>query len=522
MVQRARKIITGFIYQKEIEMSNSYIRIPESISFKSIEEKDFTLSSSQYMDLIMPNKNFKFVRDFLSRPLKRTDLGNEIGSINYIGNSPFHFLRTKALQPHTYLPEITPETAIPITPKAFIKQNLKAGDLLISKDSNIGEVVILDKDYPNIMTSGAIYRLPVTENKYYLLAFIKHQIFREQIDFMVPKGATIRHAKTMFLDCKIPLPNKKTKETMKYVELLTQTIINKEILIKERHHKILETIETELKQNQKKNSFKFEYPNINELEEQGRFDTGLYNQEFKTWNHLVKNYKHGSKDLLSRGFDWSRGTSLEKNFIKTRIDSDTYHKGFYELVLPTNISQYGYVDKSTYIGTPTELKTISQGDIIFGGEGFGKGRTYVVVENSNNVATNYHGIRIINKNNNLTESIFIRCFLAFWRSKGMIDFIGVGGSGGHCAPSYFHLIETPLFNDSKQNEIASLYHNSEVKYKTENCTLDNFLQTDTKYNQQVGIYELDKTAKKLKEKLDKAIDSIVNDRPVNISFNIQN
>ena len=127
-------------------MSNSYIKIPESISFNSIEEKDFTLSSSQYMDLIMPNKNFKFVRDFLSRPLKRADLGNEIGSINYIGNSPFHFLRTKALQPHTYLPEITSETAIPIIPKAFIKQNLKQGDLLISKDSNIGEVVILEKN----------------------------------------------------------------------------------------------------------------------------------------------------------------------------------------------------------------------------------------------------------------------------------------------------------------------------------------------------------------------------------------
>jgi len=499
-------------------MNNSYIKIPESISFKSIEEKDFTLSSSQYMDLIMPNKNFKFVRDFLSRPLKRADLGNEIGSINYISSSPFYFLRTKALQPHTYLPEISSETAIPLTPKAFIKQNLKEGDLLISKDSNIGEVVILDKDYPNFMTSGAIYRLPVNENKYYLLAFVKHQIFREQIDFMVPKGATIRHAKTMFLDCKIPIPNKKTKETMMFVELLTEAIINKEKLIKERHHKILDAIERELKENQKKNTFKFEYPNINELEEKGRFDTGLYNQEFKQWNNLVKSYKHGSKDLISRGFDWSRGTSLEKNFIKTRIDSDTYHKGFYELVLPTNISQYGYVDKSIYIGTPTELKTISQGDIIFGGEGFGKGRTYVVVENSNNVATNYHGIRIINKNKNLTESIFIRCFLSFWRSKGMIDFIGVGGSGGHCSPSYFHLIETPLFPDNKQTEIAKLYHNDQIHYDISKCTLENFMQTDTNYNKSAGIYELDKTAKSLKLKLNQAIDDIIKDKPVTLKF----
>lgn len=44
-------------------MSNSYVKTPESISIKIIEEKDFTLSSSQYMDLIMPNKNYQLVRD---------------------------------------------------------------------------------------------------------------------------------------------------------------------------------------------------------------------------------------------------------------------------------------------------------------------------------------------------------------------------------------------------------------------------------------------------------------------------
>jgi type I restriction enzyme S subunit len=154
----------------------------------------------------------------------------------------------------------------------------------------------------------------------------------------------------------------------------------------------------------------------------------------------------------------------------------------------------------------------------FGGEGFGKGRTYVVLDDSHNVATNYHGIRIINTNHNLTESIFIRCFLAFWRSKGMIDFIGVGGSGGHCAPSYFHLIETPLFDDNKQKEIALLYHNPESNYQADTFTLDNFLEQDNTFNKTAGIYELDKTAKQLKEILNKAIDNIANDREVEIYF----
>ena len=54
-------------------MRNAYIKIPNSISFKAIVEKDYTLSSSQYMDLIMPNKNVLLVKDFLKRDLQRKD-----------------------------------------------------------------------------------------------------------------------------------------------------------------------------------------------------------------------------------------------------------------------------------------------------------------------------------------------------------------------------------------------------------------------------------------------------------------
>lgn len=35
------------------------------------------------------------------------------------------------------------------------------------------------------------------------------------------------------------------------------------------------------------------------------------------------------------------------------------------------------------------------GDIIFGGEGYGKGKSFVVIEEDGNIATNYHGIRIV-------------------------------------------------------------------------------------------------------------------------------
>lgn len=496
-----------------------YIDVPQYTTLKNIQENSFTFSATQYKTFNIKNKNKLKVKDFLSRELNRDDLGVEIGSESYVDNSDYYFMKTAALQEDSNLIDINKESMQPIIPKNFVKMELKKGDVLISKDSNVGEIAILEKDYPNIMLCGGIYRLPIREYKYYFLAFLKNDIFRQQIDFLVPRGSTIRHGKTKFLDCFIPIPNYNKEKTMQYVELLMQAIIDKEIIIREKHKKILEEIEKELKNNQLDNNYKYERPTINNIIKHQRLDTSLYSEEYEYNNFIVKNYKYGYISLTDRGYKGVRGTSLENNFIKSRIDSDEYIDGFYELIIPTNISEFGYVKKSSYIGTPVELKTIKKGDIIFGGEGFGKGRTFAVCEDVKNIATNYHGIRIINDNDDIIDSIFIRCFLAYWREKGMIDKIGVGGSGGHCAPSYFYLIVTPKFPDEVKNNIVRLYYNNS-KYKIDSLNLSNFLENDHKYNLNAGIYELDKSIKKLKQHLNNVIEKIANDEEVSIDFNI--
>lgn len=499
-------------------MSNSYIKTPAAISFAEIVEKDFTLSSSQYMDLIMPNENFLFVRDFLSRPLQRKDLGVEVGSLNYIGKSTHYFLRTKALQQHTFSPEITSETALPIMPNCFVKMNLKKGDLIISKDSNIGEIVILDKDYPNYMLSGALYKLPVSDKKFYLLAFIKHNVFREQLDFMVPKGATIRHAKTMFLDCKIPMPNHNSENTIKFIELLTQAIINKEQLIKNRHESILNLIEQELLSNQKPNKFKFELPTINEIENIGRLDTNLYREHFKKVVFQIENYTKGFQTIQELGFSLSRGQNLQVSNIGDSVYSKKKYNKFYTLMLPKFLSKYGTVDKIEYLGNPNSLKTLQKGDLIFGAEGFEKGRSIVIIEEQDRVITNIHGITIQQEEHDVNKAIFVKCCLDYLRSKGLIDLYAVGGNGGSLAQKYWDIIPFPIFDKTKQDEIALLYHNAESIYQADTFTLDNFLEQDNTLNEMAGIYELDKTAKQLKEILNKAIDDIANDREVTITF----
>lgn len=499
-------------------MSNSYVKTPTAISFTEIVEKDFTLSSSQYMDLVMPNENFLFVRNFLSRPLQRKDLGVEVGSLNYIGKSTHYFLRTKALQPHTFLPEITSETALSIMPNCFVKMNLKKGDLIISKDSNIGEIVFLDKDYPNYMLSGALYKLPVSVKKFYLLAFIKHNVFREQLDFMVPKGATIRHAKTLFLDCKIPMPNHNSENTIKFVELLTQAIINKEQLVKNRHGSILNIIEQELLSNQNPNKFKFELPTIKEIENIGRLDTNLYREHFKKIVFHIENYTKGFQTIQELGFSLSRGQNLQVSNIGDSVYSKKKYNKFYTLMLPKFLSKYGTVDKIEYLGNQNSLKTLQKGDLIFGAEGFEKGRSIVIIEKQEKVITNIHGITIQQQEHNVNKAIFVKCCLDYLRNKGLIDLYAVGGNGGSLAQKYWDIITFPKFDKTKQDEIALLYHNPNSNYQADTFMLDNFLEQDNAFNETAGIYELDKTAKQLKEILNKAIDDIANDREVDIGF----
>lgn len=499
----------------------NYIHVPNTVKARDIADNNYSLSSAQYKRLVMPNGNYELVRDFLIRPLNRKDLGAEIGSSNYIGESPYHFIRTKALQNHSFLLDINKESVLPIMPSAFIQMNLKEGDLLISKDSNIGEIVILDKDYTNCMLSGAIYRLPVkNEWRYYLLAFIKHHIFREQLDYMVPKAATIRHAKTLFLDCKIPLPNTDTERVVRYVSILTQSIVNKEKLIRERHSSIMQLIENELSGNQKPNVFCYQMPSYTEIAELNRIDTNMYQLYFKKEVFKIINYCNGSKNIEELGFNLSRGQNLQISNIGKSIYSDKKYSNFYTVILPKFLSKYGTVNNVEYLGNQNLLKTLKKGDLIFGAEGFEKGRSIVVIEEQSNTITNIHGITLQQETHNLQKAIFVKCFLDYLRTKGLIDLFAVGGNGGSLAQKYWSYISFPNFPDSKQKEIVSLFYNSH-EYNTSDYTLDNFLEKDEEYNSTAGIYELDKSAKHLKQMLDETIDDIVNDRIVDVENRIK-
>lgn len=494
----------------------SYLRIPKQIATDEIQIKDASLSSGMYRRVIIPTSTTKRIEELLNsqRPF---DKGSEPGSLWYMKQSKCYFIRTKALQDYSCLLCPKGDAIVPVNPQIFEDPDLCAGDILMSKDSNVGECAIVDGDqWKNHMFSGGIVRLHPICDRYYLLAFLKHPLFKTQLLAMSARGATIIHAKTLWLNCLIPFPNQENNEhVIRYVSALMQAGIEKEKAIRDRAEAIHQAIQLELETNREKKDFRFEQPHTNELAQFGRFDAAIYDQEYKSKIWLIENYTYGYVTPQADGFTVTPGPSLEIKILGTRIDSDVCKPGFYTLILPTNISEYGTMNVIPYLGTARKLPLLEQGDVVFGEAGFHKGRSIVLLEGVDNCTTNAHGLYARRIDGNVQKSIFFRCVFNWYRTMGLIDLMAVGGSGGHFSPEYFDYLRIPKFLEAKQAEITRLYHNPTLP-PTDTPTLDTFVDWHRRWNVNLGIWELDREMKILKSTLLDIQEKIINGQMVHI------
>lgn len=505
-------------------MDKNFIKVPNSIKFQDIiNSKNTTLSATQYKTFDIKNKNQKRIEELLIHKLERKEQGIEVGSNLYMDKSPYIFLKTGCLQDYTYLPVIEGSNfeymAGTYDNKEYVKElNLKKGDIIVSKDSNVGEICILDKDYPNALMSSGMHKLPLQEKyKYYTLAFIKSAIVRQQIDFLVPRGSTIRHGKDAIFYCNIPFPNKDEDEIIKYIDCLMKSIINKEILIREKFQQEMEFIDKELKDNQLSNSFVYKMPTFNEISSFSRMDGSIYSKHLKKFNFLITNYKNGCRNIYELNFDISRGQNLQISQIGKSIETSDYHDGFYKVIKPKVISTYGLIMKNEFLGNQNKLKTLQYGDLIFGAEGNEKGRSYVYLLNDDDTITNIHGITLNSKDKDIEKSIFVKIFLDYLRFNGIIDKYAVGGNGGSLAIKYWDNIYFPNFPIDKEKELVKFYYTNN-DFKPTCSTIEEFETYDKTFENNAGIYDLDKAKNYLQNLLNNAMLKIVNDEKIDIKF----
>ena len=491
-----------------------YVTAPAEISLEELAEHDLAWSPSMYARLTFANEGTtRTIREVLdqNRPYQK---GIEPGSASYLDESQYYLIRTKALQEHSALIYPKGDAIVPINPHSFVEMHLRDEDILLSKDSNIGQCAMVDGDeWKRHALSGGIVRLKPTCDPFYLLAFLKHASFREQLVAKAPRGSTIAHARATWLDCRIPLPSHKGVKEV--ISILMRCIVEKEKEIKERATAIRLAIKQELVAGQKTGEFKFAQPAFSELQDSMRLDAATYDERYKSKIHLVENYRYGWQTPHELGFTVTPGPSLELRIIQTRVDSGVPKPGFYALILPTNISLYGTLTSLPYMGTGKALPLLQQGDVVFGEAGFHKGRSMVLVDPIERCTTNAHGLYARRGDGDLEKSIFFRCVFGWYRGEGLIDLMAVGGSGGHFSPAYFNWLKVPLFPEELQRQIVSFYHHG-LAAPQHNTHPDDLLKLHRRRNLELGIFELDKERTGLWNVLRAAQEAVIAGEPVDL------
>lgn len=487
----------------------SYISPISSINKSTISDGIFSLSGKDYRTFEIGNNG-----KLLSTLIKANYQGREIGSVSYMKKSKYRFLKTVNLTNNFSINEDSIEYCRP--------ENIPSpqfGDILIAKDgggNGLGESALYtlqNKEKTDSVSAGVLGLRVEEEARYYLLALIKSNHFKNFIDLKTPQGSTIRHSKKVALNYPVPYP--KNIDTQKLVSLITQNILDKENQIKKKNIKIDILIEKELQETQKTSSFEFRLPRISEIKNELRIDSGLYEIKYKKNDFLIANYKHGWRSIFDLGFSVSRGQNLQISSIGLSIYSDNKKDNFYTLILSKYFTNRIF-EKVSYLGSGKKLKTIKKGDIIFSCRGE-MGRSVIFPAQPKNMITNIDNVHISSNKRSLNEKIYLFCFLGYLKSNKILDSIACTGSGAPSFTQYqFEKLKIPNFPESKQIEIAREYYNP--LDKNSNLNFENYLENEKTRNAEVGIFQLNMELFSLREKLEELVDKIVKEENITLTF----
>lgn len=490
-----------------------YVRVPRELHTSDVLAEEACFSPGRYVRFVPPTQKgasryapldkLVVVREEVVKARKgETYRYAEIGDIN-IATGGIGFREMKGYR----LPTARPARA-------------ESGDVLVSTVRTYRKGIGLVTDRrDNLVTTNAMLNLCATTDFApgvtlpYVYAFLRSDFFVEQVWSQLNRGVYPRMDAGALRKIILPVAD---KDVCSYVAALALVIAEKERAIRIRNDEIHAQVEVELTANQT-GTFRYEHPAREEIARLGRFDAAIYSYEYKSKIARIRNYHRGYRTPSAAGFTITPGPSLEIKLLQTRLDSETPKLGFYELLIPANISEYGTMDAVTWLGTARKMPLLRAGDILFGEAGFHKGRSIVLIDEPERATTNAHGLYARRSDGDLAQSIFFRCIFNWYRSQRLIDLMAVGGSGGHFSPDYFDFVLIPKFPDSLQQKIVRLYHNP-IPAPVRKATLANFVGWHREWNEGLGIWELDRELKALQRTLADVQEEIIEGRTVKLPF----
>lgn len=468
----------------------------EVIKLKDILNNNFRLSPSNYSKSEINDDNLVEIGNYI----EYVDKGIEIGTQNYVDSSNFHFLRTSAFDEDYYSLKIDNNSLLNIVPHNFVKKDLKKYDILICKDSNVGEVVILNHDLDNTMFSSGINRLIFKKNPKLFFALMKNKNFKNQLDAMIPKGATLKHAKDLYLKCKVP--NITKKEDIQYIENLVDIIINKEIEINKKKQEIDNFIYDEINNNQKTIDYTYTLPSIKEMLKINRLDTGNYTEEFKKIEFKLKNYTNGYFYIDEKNI---KGGNTPKNRYISESDNLKYY-----WVTPSFINDNGILINEYKINC--EKNNINESCALIinrtskGGIGEYVGITTYYDFDKYNLGQYNQGLYKI-YNYSTEKLLFITCLMNSQYYRKYCANISMGSKMKELKLNNILEIPFPNFEQNKINKIINLYYNKNNK-TLYNCSIENLVEYNKKWDNKAGLLDICISLENTKKTLKKIIDSV--------------
>ena len=477
------------------------------INVTDILKNSFKLSPNNYANIEINSINMKELNSFVDN----IDKGIEIGTQNYVSISKYHFLRTSAFSEQLFSLKVDNNSFINMNPNVFIDKSLSKGDILICKDSNVGEVVLLDDDIENTMFSAGINRIKFKKNYKYFFAVMKNDKFKKQLDTLIPKGATLKHAKDLYLKCKVPIITNKNE--IKHIENIVDIIMHKENLINKQKEIIDNYIYEEINNNQKKLEYTYQFPTAKEIILNNRLDTGTYTDEFKEIDFKIKNYKYGFYMIDPKKI--KGGNTPKKRYIKEDLTLK------YLWITPTYINDNGTILNNTSI--ECEKNNINENCALIinrtskGGEGEFVGISSYYDYNMNGKAQHNQGIyKVFNYDDN--ELIYITCMMNSEYYRKYCANLSMGSKMKELKLNNILQIPFPKFELDKKIYIKNLYYNKEEKREILNEK--EFLIKNYEWDNKAGLLDLYCSVKNAKKELNKIVNNLYEGKKIEIEYKI--
>lgn len=462
------------------------VLVPKEIKINDVISKKNNLSPTNYKEVDVKASNKAQLSSFLkpSNPFIR---GMEPGSSVYLKDieSGVKFIRNSCVDKSNNIVQL--QRSFFLNEKAISyneEQLLKDGDIVVSTDANIGDsgFFTTEEDFRFLLSSGMVkLNLKEEVNKYYLLAMLKDSYFNSQLDSLTPKGSTIRHSGSRFLECKIPYPDRNNSWVIHTVENLMKNILFAEKQAQKIQKEIISIFDEELDSL----SVEEKSTKASDILSAKRVDAGFYSKEVREFFRKIENYPSGNKNLNELGYKTKRGPSLQKRDLGRSIKTEIFNPAYSLLIYPSDISDFGIIDKTVFLGAAGKVWFLEKNDILFSAEG-NVGKTFTICDNSLSFTTNIHGIIITPIDKNIVDikkAIFISTFLNYMKKKGIMDKLSVGGQGGSFAVQYWGLLKFPNMSEDIIQKLKNLYFSEHQIHPFE------FNEPEIS---KLGIYEINK------------------------------